>query len=114
MEDKKVWIITDGNGKYEDVLTGGEEVRQVALTTLDFINKRNDSEYRKFRLIELKLEGEIHIGQVNLLTTIKLNNIPVRAIVNNADIVDIIESYMNNKDNEYRKYDFHCEFIKIN
>lgn len=113
MVNKKVWIITDDNGRYEDVLVGGEEVRQVALTTLDFINKRNDSEYRKFRLVELELEGEIHIGQVNLLTTIKLNNIPVRAIVNNADIVDIIEDYMN-KEDEYKKYDFYCEFIKIN
>lgn len=114
MENKKVYVITDDNGKYEDVLVGGEEVRQVVLTTLDFINKRNDSEYRKFRLVELELEGEIHIGQVNMLTTIKLNNIPIRAIVNNSDIVDIIEGYMNREDDEYRRYGFHCEFIKIN
>lgn len=113
MKKNKLLVILDDNGKYEDVLVGGEDVRQVALTTLDFINKRNDSEYRKFRLVELPLEGEIHIGQVNVLTTIKLNNIPFRAIVNNADIVDIIEDYAN-KEDEYRKYDFHCEFIKIN
>lgn len=113
MENKKVYVITDDNAKYEDILVGGEEVKQVALTTLDFINKKNDSEYRKFRLIELPLEGKIHIGKVNVLTTIKLNNIPVRAIVNNSDIINIIEDYVNKQD-DYKKYSFACDYIKIN
>lgn len=112
MKNKKVWIISDDNGRYSSVTIGGDEEREIAQATLKFIEEGNES-WIKNRLIELPLEGEIHIGQVNILTTIKLNNIPFRAIVNNADIVDIIEYYMN-KEDEYRKYDFYCEFIKIN
>lgn len=111
MENKKVFIISDDNGRYKSVTIGGDEEKEIAEATLKFIEE--DNEWIKNRLIELQLEGEIHIGQVNLLTTIKLNNIPVRAIVNNADIVDIIEDYINIQD-EYKKYDFYCEFIKIN
>lgn len=112
MEDQKVFIITNDNGRYEDIIIGDESRRQTALATKDYIEKRNDSEWTKYRIVELPLEGKIHKDRVNIITTIKLNNIPFRAIANNFyNVTEIVESYMN-LENSYRHYTYHTEFIK--
>lgn len=113
MGDQKVFIITNDNGRYEDMIIGDENLRQVALSTKDYIEKRNDLEWTKYRVVELPLEGKIHNGNVNIITTIKLNNIPFRAIANNFyNVTEILESYMK-LENSYRHYTYHTEFIKI-
>lgn len=112
--DEKIYIITDDNGRYLDILIGDSGMRQVAESTKEFIEKKNDNDFIKYRIVELPLEGKIHKGHTNIITTIRLNNIPFRAICNNLyNLVEIIDNYMNSN-NDYRKYTYHCEFIKIN
>lgn len=113
MVDQKVFIITDDNGRYEDVIIGDDSSRQTAICTKDYIEKRNDLEWTKYRVVELPLEGKIHNGSVNIITTIKLNNIPFRAMANNFyNIVEVIENYMGLED-DYKKFSYHTEFIKM-
>ena len=113
MEHLKVFYITNDNGQILDLIVGDDSKRQVAIATKQFIDEDDDNEWIKTRVIELPLEGIIHKGHVNILTTIKLNNIPCRAIANNFyNLVDIIEEYMN-LENDYRKFSFQAEFIKL-
>ena len=113
MEHLKVFYITNDNGEIFDLIIGDDSKRQVAIATKQFVDEDNDNEWLKTRVVELPLEGIIHKGHVNILTTIKLNNIPCRAIVNNFyNLVETIESYMN-LENDYRKFSFQAEFIKL-
>lgn len=114
----KAYYIVDDNGRVEDLIIGQEDEKQMVLEIKDCIEKRNDSEWIKYRVIELPielpLEGIIHNGNINIITTIKLNNIPCRAILNNFyNLVEIVEGYMS-LENDYRKFTYHTEFIKIN
>ena len=113
MEDLKIFYITNDNGEIFDLIIGDDSKRQVVIATKQFIDEDNDNEWLKTRIVEVPLEGEIHSGHINILTTIKLNNIPCRAIVNNFyNLVEIIEGYMNLED-DYRKFSFSSEFIKF-
>ena len=114
MEYNKVWLITDDNGRYYDILVGDDNLKQTVLTTKYYIEKDNEIKWVKLRIVQLPLEGKIHRGHTNIITTIKLNNIPIRAIANNFyNLTEIVEGYMSIED-EYRKYNYHTEFIKIN
>lgn len=109
---EKAFYIVDDNGEIKDIIIGDDSKRQVAETTLDYILKTDDS-WLKHRIVELEIEGYINKGHVNVLTTIKMNNIPIRAIVNDfKNITTIVESYMT-LENDYRKYTFNTEYIKI-
>jgi hypothetical protein len=114
MVDKlKAYYIVDDNGKIEDLIVGQEdEESQVAQTTLDYIQKRNDT-WLKYRIVELKAEGVIHKGHINIVTTIKMSGMPIRTILNNFyNIIEIIENYMK-LENDYRHYSYYTEYIKL-
>ena len=113
MEHLKVFYITNDNGEIFDLIIGDDSKRQVAIATKQFIDEDNDNEWLKTRVVELPLEGIIHKGHINILTTIKLNNIPCRVIANNFyNLVEIIEEYMN-LENDYRKFTFSTDYIKF-
>ena len=113
MEDLKIFYITNDNGEIFDLIIGDDSKRQVAIATKQFIDENNDNEWLKTRIVELDLEGKIHKGHINILTTIKLNNIPCRVIANNFyNLVEIIEEYMN-LENDYRKFTFSTDYIKF-
>ena len=113
MDNLKVFYVTDDNGEIFDLIIGDDSKRQVAEATKQFIDGDNDNEWLKTRIVELLLEGIIHKGHVNILTTIKLNNIPCRVIANNFyNLVEIVESYMN-LENDYRKFTFSTDYIKF-
>lgn len=112
MNELKAFYITDDNGIIKDLIIGTEESRQVALTTLDFIKSRNGT-WLKHRIIELSAEGIRHKGHVNIVTTIKMNGIPIRCILNGFySLIETIDKYMNLND-DYRKYSYCTEYIKL-
>ena len=113
MENKKIFYILDDNGRIVDCIIGDESKKQVAISTKEFIEKNNYSEWIKYRIIDLPLEGSIHKDHVNIITTIKLNGQPCRAIANNFyNIIEIVESYLT-LENDYRHFDFTCEFVRV-
>ena len=113
MEDLKIFYIIDDNGEILDLIIGDDSKRQLVEATKQFVDEDNDNEWLKTRVVELPLEGKIHKRHINILTTIKLNNIPCRVIANNFyNLVEIVESYME-LENDYRKFSFQAEFIKL-
>ena len=114
MEDQKVFIITDDNGVYYDFSVGEESIRGEVERTKELIDEGRAESWLNTKIVELPIEGKIHKGHTNIITTIKLNNVPFRAIANSVhSLVEIVENYMD-LENEFRKYTYHCEFIKIN
>lgn len=114
MQDQKVFVITDDNGVYYDFSVGDESKREEVKKTKQFIDECREESWLKTRIVELPIEGKIHKGHTNIITTIKLNNTPFRAIANSFhSLVEIVENYMD-LESEYRKYTYYCEFIKIN
>lgn len=112
MNELKAFYITDDNGIIKDLIIGTKEDRQVALTTLDYIEKTNDT-WLKHRIVELSVEGIMLKEYINIVTTIKMNGIPIRCIINNFyNIVEIIESYME-LESDYRHYTYCTEYIKL-
>lgn len=112
MNELKAFYITDDNGIIKDFIIGTKEDRQVALTTLDYIEKGNDT-WLKHRIIELPVEGIRHKGHINIVTTIKMNGIPIRCILNGFySLIETIDKYMN-LDDDYRKYTYCTEYIKL-
>lgn len=113
MDNQRIYFITDDNGRIVDCIIGDESKRELTKKTKEFIEKDTEREWIKHRIVELPLEGKIHNGHINIITTIKLNNIPFRAIANNFyNLIEIIESYMN-LDDEYRKFSYYTNFIKL-
>ena len=113
MENLKVFYVTDDNGEILDLIIGDDSKRQVAEATKQFVDEDNDNEWLKTRVVELPLEGIIHKGRVNIITTIKLNNIPCRVIANNFyNLVEIVESYME-LENDWRKFTFSTDYIRL-
>ena len=114
MENLKVFYITYDNWKYyDDPIIGDSSKRQVAVATKQFIDEDNDNEWLKTRVVELPLEGIIHKGHINIITTIKLNTSPCRVIANNFyHLVEIIESYME-LENDWRKFMLSTDYIKL-
>lgn len=112
MNELKAFYITDDNGIIKDLIIGTKEDRQVALTTLDFIESRNDS-WLKHRVVEIPAEGIIHKGYMNIVTTIKMNGIPIRCILNGFySLIETIDKYMNIED-DYKKYSYVTEYIRF-
>lgn len=112
MKGLKAFYITNDNGDIKDLIIGTKEDRQVALTTLDFIESRNDS-WLKHRVVEVKAEGIIHKGHMNIVTTIKMNGIPIRCILNGFySLIETIDEYMSIED-DYRHYSYCTEYIKL-
>lgn len=112
MNELKAFYITDDNGIIKDLIIGTKEDRQVALTTLDYIEKTNDS-WLKHRVVEMPAEGIIHKGHMNIVTTIKMNDIPIRCILNGFySLIETIDEYMSIED-DYRRYSYISEYIKL-
>lgn len=113
MEGLKAFYITSDNGDIKDlIITTDDNGRQVALTTLNFIESRNDS-WLKHRVVELPVEGIIHKGHMNIVTTIRMNGIPIRCILNGFySLIETIDNYMNIND-DYKKYSYVTEYIKF-
>lgn len=112
MDELKAYYITDDNGIVKDLIIGTKEDRQVAETTLDYIEKYNDS-WLKHRIIELSAEGIMLKEYINIVTTIRMNGIPIRCILNDFyNIVEIIERYMG-LESDYRHYTYCTEYIKL-
>lgn len=112
MKELKAFYITDGNSIKDLIIGTEDEVKQTALTTLDFIEKSSNS-WLKNRIIELPAEGIIHKGHMNIVTTIKMNGIPIRCILNGFySLIETIDNYMNIKD-DYRHYTYTSKFIKF-
>ena len=113
MNDLKAYYITDGNTIKDMIIGTEDEVKQTPLTTLDFIEKDNES-WLKHKIVTVDLEGQIHKGHTNIITTIKMNGTPIRSIANNfQNVVAIVEDYISNDNNDYRKYSYITEFIKM-
>lgn len=112
MDELKAYYITDDNGIVKDLIIGTEESRQVAETTLDYIEKSNDS-WVKHRIVELPIEGIRHKGYMNIVTTIKMNGIPIRCILNGFySLIETIDKYMSIED-DYKHYSYISEYIKL-
>lgn len=112
MNELKAFYITDDNGIIKDLIIGTKESRQVAETTLDYIEKGNDT-WLKHRIVELSAEGIRHKGNTNIVTTIKMNGIPIRCILNGFySLIETIDKYMSIED-DYRKYSYITEYIKF-
>lgn len=112
MDELKAYYITDDNGIIKDLIIGTKESRQVAETTLDYIERGNDS-WVKHRIVELPIEGIRHKGNTNIVTTIKMNGIPIRCILNGFySLIETIDKYMSIED-DYRKYSYVSEYIKF-
>ena len=110
MENQKIFYITNDKEIF-DIIIGNENMRNIALATKDIVQKSN--EHLRVRVIELLLEGILHKDRTNMITTIKLNGKPCRAIANNFyNLVEIVESYANLQ-NDYRKFDYEVKFIKM-
>lgn len=110
----KMYYIVNGNTVLDIIPERvGSNTEQVAKTTLDYIvnDFKHNNEWLKPRIEEVDVEGEFVEGQVNIVTTIKMNNEPVKCIIGNYDkIVDIIDS-LKNLDDEYRRYSFQTNYI---
>lgn len=115
MEDQKVFMVINNNtGECLDMIFGDDSMKKLAQATKEFIEKANDNDWVKYEVVELPLEGAIHKGKLNIITTIRMNNIPCRAIANSFyNLIEIIEDYMTRED-EYKRYTYKAEFIKIN
>lgn len=112
MNELKAFYITDDNGIIKDLIIGTKEDRQVALTTLDYIEKSNNS-WIRHRIVELPIEGIRNKGYMNIVTTIKMNGIPIRCILNGFySLIETIDKYMNLND-DYRHYTYCTEYIKL-
>lgn len=107
---EKVFAITNGN-EVLDILIG-EQKRQIAENTRDFIIKGNQEEaWLDTYIVELNAEGELHEGKINILTLITLNNEPHLAIIN--EIINVVERIedIKNKETEYRHYNVETYWI---
>lgn len=112
MNELKAFYITDDNGIIKYLIIGTEESRQVAETTLDYIENKNKS-WLKNKIITLDTEGIIHKGHTNIVTTIKMNGVPIRCILNGFySLIETIDKYMNIED-DYKKYSYITEYIKF-
>lgn len=106
---KKIFYIVDDNGLVKDTLIG-EENRQVANSTLKYINSEED--WVRNRIVELDLIGRINDG-FNILTTIKRNNIPCKSIINNLFNVPKIVGEYTDKNDDYNTYTYSIEKIEL-
>ena len=106
----RVYYITNGN-QIKDFLLGDNK-KQQAETTADVLNKRNETSWIKYRVEELEVEGKLKEKGFNILTTILMNNKPIRSILNKTnEIVDIIEEY-NTYNDDYRNYTYKINYIR--
>ena len=106
----KVYYITNGN-QIKDFLLGDNK-KQQAETTADVLNKRNETSWIKYRVEELEVEGKLKEKGFNILTTILMNNKPIRSILNKTnEIVDIVEKYSTYCD-DYRNYTYKINYIR--
>lgn len=111
----KLFYLCDGN-LILDIIPekASQNSRQVAECTLDFHKKLNEKSWLNPYILEVESEGELTPGKTNIVTTILLNNKPVKAIINQfRKVSDEVEGYINGDyDSEYRKYKVVCEFVR--
>lgn len=107
---EKIFIITNGNEIFDILI--GEQKRQMAENTRDFIIKGNQEErWLDTYIVELNTDGNLHKGHINILTLITLNNEPHLAILN--ELMNVVEKVddIKNKETEYRRYGINTYWV---
>ncbi len=113
VNELKAYYIVSDNGVIDLIIGQEKDKKQVAVTTLDYIQKKNDVSWLKYRILEIDAEGIMIEGYINMVTTIKMNGQPIRTILNDFyNIPEIIEKYME-EENDYRHYEYISEYIKL-
>jgi hypothetical protein len=106
----KVYYITNGN-EIKDFLLGDNKNQQAEITA-DIHNKKNEESWLKYRVEELEVEGKLKDKGINILTTILLNNKPIRSILNKTnEIVNILDEYETYND-DYKNYTYRINYIR--
>lgn len=112
---KKVFILTNGNGKIEDVIIGDNGSRSMVERTLDVINESLNNDYIKAQVYEFDAENEIK--EFNVVAIQMLNGVPKKIAINSAEKQHelILEAERNEDDYKYIEVKIEtvrCENIK--
>lgn len=107
----RVFYLMDSADRILDTQIG-ENKRAIAQDTLTALIQGNDSDYLTYSILELEADGQIHEnGKMNVLTTLKLNGKPQLAIINQLHKMIELEEYINESENDYRKYELVSNWI---
>lgn len=98
---KKVFILTNGNGKIEDVIIGDDSSRSMVERTLDVINESLNNDYIKAQVYEFDTEDEIK--EFNVVAIQMLNGVPKKIAINSPEKQHelILEAERNEDDYKY-------------
>lgn len=98
---KKVFILTNGNGKIEDIIIGDNSSRSMVEKTLDVINESLNNDYIKAQVYEFDTDDEIK--EFNIVAIQMINSVPKKIAINSAKKQHelILETERNDDDYKY-------------
>lgn len=98
---KKVFILTNGSGKIEDVIIGDNSSRSMVERTLDVINESLNNDYIKAQVYEFDTDDKIK--EFNVVAIQMLNGVPKKISINSPEKQHelILEAERNEDDYKY-------------
>lgn len=107
---KKVFILTNGNGKIEDVIIGDDSSRSMVERTLGVINESLNNDYIKAQVYEFNTDDEIK--EFNIVAIQMLNGIPKKIAINSPEKQHELILEAERSDDDYKYIEVKIETIR--